>query len=656
MRRVLIGSLVTAVVAVPLALAVAPAVQADIAIVRPVSDWVVTASGNTTLTGVTVSGFGSDDILLSIALSNAGATRLKFTYGSGRSRTNLTGSSPATQSVSLTYGYCDSTSGTQNGITCTTSNAMASFTRIAVVGSQDSVNTLLGMLEYVGDGTSSGTPLVVINATVNVPGTAYFFDGTTDHYYRALGFPSTSSGSLPAGTAGDPMYYCNGSDDTTFVNSVLTNAGITLSRSATGSANCTWSVANRLARASTFKGQRGYLANITSADENNLLSSALAGATNVWMGGTDGDACGNTSYTQATNLSDAEYRSSSFVSVSCTAPQIGSGPGVSAGSGSIDGSSSDTGGTEGAWRWYDGPEAGTVFWKYLNFGATSWRTWASGTERSAYNYTPSDVNGSGSSSTFSRPGYTRWCWVSGGCVEPNNSSSSFTFGGVSSSTQGEDSIVFNWNGNSGYWNDLHESEPTVGFYGFIVEYGGLGDFTGVVRVTKPILYSAPSRTMPSVVPVDPRATSVTLPSDMAISGPTNALMCINESDSSGTVLASPGASDLRFDVDTKGSSDNATGSNAVRGDRSTAVQLQSTTSNVTTRVNASGGVQAYLPSGTLTTSRYVRIRTVALSSATATAAEGAACANFSTGASQTIELRPYDLTQTVQRGTVTSRL
>ena len=645
----------TAVVAVPVMIAWSPAVQADIAIVRPASDWVVTASGNTALTGVSVSGFGSDSILLSIALSNAGGTRLKFTYGSGRSRTNLTGSTPASQSVTLTYGYCDSTSGTQNGVTCTTSNAMASFTRIAVVGSQDSVNTLLGMLEYVGDGTSSGTPLVVINATVNVQGTAYFFDGTNDHYYRALGFPSTSSGSLPAGTAADPMYYCNGSDDSTFVTSVSTNSGITLQRSATGSANCTWSVANRLARASTFKGQRGYLANITSADENSLLSSALSGATNVWMGGTDGDACGNTSYTQATNLSDTEYRSSSFVTVSCTAPQIGSGPGVSAGAGSIDGSSNDTGGTEGAWRWYDGPEAGTVFWKYLNFGATSWRTWASGKERVGYDFTSSNVNGSGSSSTFERPGYTNWCWSAGVCYEPNNSSSIFTFGGVSSSQQGEDSIVFNWNSNSGTWNDLHESEPTVGFYGFIVEYGGLGDFTGVLRVTKPILYTTPTRTMPTVVPVDPRATSVNLPSDMAFSGPSNALMCINESDSSGNVLASPAASDLLFDVDTKGSSDNATGSNAVRGDRSSAVQLQASTSNVTTRLNGSGGLQAYLTTGSLSASRYVRIRTIALSSATATAADGAACGNFSSGASQTIELRPYDLTQTVQRGTVTSR-
>jgi hypothetical protein len=91
-----------------------------------------------------------------------------------------------------------------------------------------------------------------------------------------------------------------------------------------------------------LKNKTGYLANITSADENAFLTSKLAGALNVWIGGTDGNCSGEDSKSL---LPGINLQISANISSLCT-----SSPG-------------SIGGTEGVFHWYDGPEAGEVFWR-----------------------------------------------------------------------------------------------------------------------------------------------------------------------------------------------------------------------------------------------------------------------------------------------------
>lgn len=47
------------------------------------------------------------------------------------------------------------------------------------------------------------------------------------------------------------------------------------------------------AQASSFSGMQGYLATITSADENNFVSITLAGGSGAWIGGSDDGDEGN---------------------------------------------------------------------------------------------------------------------------------------------------------------------------------------------------------------------------------------------------------------------------------------------------------------------------------------------------------------------------
>ena len=90
------------------------------------------------------------------------------------------------------------------------------------------------------------------------------------------------------------------------------------------SGSYTWAQARALALGKTFNGLSGYLANISSADENSFVKAKIGA--DVWIGGSDQ-------------------------------------------------------GTEGAWKWMDGPEAGQTFWNGLSNGSTpsgSYANWNSG--------------------------------------------------------------------------------------------------------------------------------------------------------------------------------------------------------------------------------------------------------------------------------------
>ena len=346
---------------------------------------------------------------------------------------------PTTSGLTASYGY---TSG---------SNTFNSFTQISFTGLQSDVNTALASLTYISAGTG-GTAKVLVSATENVAGVAFF--AQNNHFYKVGHYAAT------AGSGSDANNFCAdaGTTATNYINDYNTNNGITLTRIAKGDSRCVWGEANRLARGSTLKSQTGYLANITSQAENDFLKDNLSGALNTWIGGTDGMCDGRTS--NIGTLNNFTLLSSTSSATACANPSPAGA------------------GTEGSWRFYDGPEKDTVFWRDNSPG--------SGTSGYAPDTTANQVSGQ----------YSNWS-----TNEPNNSSSAFTFTDSQGTTlsnvvQGEDNIVFNWTSANGKWNDLHESEPTVQYFGYIVEYGTSaadGGFSSELSSsTKTIKFGLPS--------------------------------------------------------------------------------------------------------------------------------------------------------------------
>ena len=136
----------------------------------------------------------------------------------------------------------------------------------------------------------------------------------------------------------------------------------------------TWAQANTGATSRSFRGLTGYLTNITSQEENDLIKDKMT--SQGWVGGSDS-------------------------------------------------------GTEGTWKWMDGPEAGDTFYTGNRDGAAGSLVGYSGYQGS---------------------------WVSWNAGEPNNSSD-------------EDYLQTNF-GGAGLWNDLR-STSTLTTY--IVEFGGYSD-------------------------------------------------------------------------------------------------------------------------------------------------------------------------------------
>ena len=391
-----------------------------------------TSGARTVLSGYSLSGLSNPTrALVTIRLHGASST------DAGPSGAVLR--LPTTSGLTASYGY---TSG---------SNTFNSFTQISFTGLQSDVNTALANLTYISAGTG-GTAKVLVSATENVPGVAFF--AQNNHFYKVGHFAAT------AGSGSDANNFCAnaGATATNYINDYNTNNGITLTRINTGDARCMWGEANRLARGSTLKSQTGYLANITSQAENDFLKDNLSGALNTWIGGTDGMCDGRSSVLGT--LDNFDLLTSTSSATACANPSPAGA------------------GTEGSWRFFDGPEKDTVFWRD--------RTPASGATGYAPDTTANQVSGQ----------YSNWS-----TNEPNNSSSAFTFTDSQGTTrtnqaQGEDSIVFNWNTADGKWNDLHESEPTVQYFGYIVEYGTSASDGGFASElsssTKTIKFGLPS--------------------------------------------------------------------------------------------------------------------------------------------------------------------
>ena len=347
------------------------------------------------------------------------------------------------------------------------SSNFSRFTEIAFTGNKANINLALAStsFKYVSaTGAKNTTAKIKVMVTENVPGVAYF--AKDDHFYKVGHFMSTAGASLVNNR--DSGYFCGTGANTAYgtaqdrANYISDYSSIeSLTVVNVGDSRCTWGEANRLARSSTFKGRPGYLTNITTGVENDFLTSKVQGALNSWIGGTDGASDGSHSNIEATGF---DYMSNSNLS------------------------NSYTGGTEGLWHFYDGPEKGQIFWRYLGgYGGMSgpnypinthakWQSYRTTWEKTGHNVGGGNTNTTQSGKNDSI-GYTNWNSPN----EPNNGSSAFTFDGTSGQ-QGEDNIVFNWVSANGNWNDLHGNEPTVPYYGYIIEYGDSTAFTGVSKL------------------------------------------------------------------------------------------------------------------------------------------------------------------------------
>jgi hypothetical protein len=160
--------------------------------------------------------------------------------------------------------------------------------------------------------------------------------------------------------------------------------------------------------------------------------------------------------------------------------------------------------------------------------------------------------------------------------------------------------------------------------------------------------SESSPRLPDVLLVDPRLNVVDFP-QASFENATNLLVCVQESDSGGTILGSPTVS---FDVATKGTEQTSgSGSATISGDRTSTLLIRHTRQNVLDTFNSSGGLRAYLSSGNFNSTRYVRVRTLPVATSTS-AVTVASCSDAAASASKTIEIRPLELTKTLRKGTI----
>jgi hypothetical protein len=153
---------------------------------------------------------------------------------------------------------------------------------------------------------------------------------------------------------------------------------------------------------------------------------------------------------------------------------------------------------------------------------------------------------------------------------------------------------------------------------------------------------------PDVVLVDPRVNFVNFP-EISIDGAANILLCVQQSNSAGEIENSP---TLNFDVSTKGSSDaSGVGTTPIDGDFTSTLLLRHERQNVLDTLNSAGGLRVFLSSGSFTTSKYVRVRTIPVASST-TEVTSATCDGATSSASKTVEIRPLGLTNTLRKGTI----
>jgi hypothetical protein len=125
---------------------------------------------------------------------------------------------------------------TYNGLTAASGfNVIGNKTRLVVTGTMANINIALASLK-INTGATKGEIKLSVAATVNPTG--FFYNGTNGHFYRPIA----------AGT--------------------------------------TYTNARTASETTTFKGQKGYLVTITSADENTFIFTNVP-QSNIWFAATD---------------------------------------------------------------------------------------------------------------------------------------------------------------------------------------------------------------------------------------------------------------------------------------------------------------------------------------------------------------------------------
>ena len=132
-------------------------------------------------------------------------------------------------------GYCDYTSDSSSEPTNCKLEA-SDHEEIGFIGTQAEINAALATLSFKGDG-ADGSPTV----TLSVTPAGSLYNSANGHYYKVVNHGS----------------------------------------------NITWSDAKTAAEASTLNGLSGYLASITSYQENTFIDEKAG--VNAWLGGTDAE-------------------------------------------------------------------------------------------------------------------------------------------------------------------------------------------------------------------------------------------------------------------------------------------------------------------------------------------------------------------------------
>lgn len=189
--------------------------------------------------------------------------------------------------------------------------------------------------------------------------------------------------------------------------------------------NITWTQAQTAAASKTFLGQSGYLATIPNSTVNDLITSKIPGALNVWIGA------------ESTDDPDASDGTPTRV-----------------------------------WEWVNGPLAGTVIDNCTNWQPTT--VWNDDPGDPIFGGMPTQVacDDTPATTTYSN-------WSSG---EPNNSQ------GASTPHSGEWVAVTNWGSASGLWNDLPDSDVDAGGYvvEYGDDATGSSGFTGTAAATSDV--------------------------------------------------------------------------------------------------------------------------------------------------------------------------
>ncbi|MFZ9913190.1 MAG: beta strand repeat-containing protein [Ilumatobacteraceae bacterium] len=336
----------------------------------------------------------------------------------------------ASATLQVSIGFVDPPSGTSFALPVTTGltagvgyDFTGNKTQISFTGTQANANAALAAMT-VSTGTATGNVVIRVTASVDTANT--YYNPINGHYYEVVTRSNTYAWSATASQS-----------------------------------------AFDLAEARTLDGVSGYLANVTTAQEQKFIYENISGD-NIWLGATD------------------DYE---LINSRCGA-----------------GTFANQTASEGKWYWVSGPvgEKCTKFWE----GATSAGLWVNSSTGSTQARDSANVASSR---------YENWCTGNSSGVdyaltagrsmsEPNNSGS-------------EHYLLEKWSG-ARCWNDWGRKDSGVQSY-YLVEYSGTfsggssatATVTGVVDVLSPTFTTSESTTTNSAGPFE-----FTVTFDVAVSG------------------------------------------------------------------------------------------------------------------------------------------